>query len=102
MLVGNHPKKFWVTHDANASYVNFDFGVGNFIDYLNRDNREIPIQYNQGKPYVTIEGEWGSNDAHTIWLDDTWKNKGYRSMGEYIAAAIDSSNPRNTQHMGNY
>lgn len=83
------PYEFKVKSTKNGDFVDFTFGVGNFIDKANRDNRNIKVKYDNGKPYVTIESQWGNNDEHTIWLDDqTWKDMGFSSQGEYIKNAI--------------
>jgi hypothetical protein len=84
------PHTFQVNTTADGKeFVNFEYGVGNFFDKANRDNSNIPVKYDNGKPYVTIEGEFGNNDEHTIWLDDTWNNLGFNSIGEYIAYAMN-------------
>jgi hypothetical protein len=64
-------------------------------------NEDYPIQYdNSGIPYVTIESQWGNNDEHTLWLDDTWARLGYDSIGEYMAHATSFKNPNDQRHMG--
>lgn len=83
------PYEFKVKSTKNGDFVDFTFGAGNFIDKANRDNRNIKVKYDDGKPYITIESQWGNNDEHTIWLDDkTWKDMGFSSQGEYIYNAI--------------
>lgn len=101
------PYEFDVKSTKNGDFVNFTFGAGNFIDKANRDNTNIKVKYDKGKPYVTIESQWGNNDEHTIWLDDqTWKDMGFSSQGDYIRNAIqykgDSKYLKNLghKHMG--
>ena len=83
------PYEFKVKSTKNGDFVDFTFGAGNFIDKANRDNRNVKVKYDDGKPYVTIESQWGNNDEHTIWLDDqTWKDMGFANQGDYIRNAI--------------
>ena len=81
--------------------VTFGWGAA-FIDQMNRDYT-YPIKYKDGRPYATIEGEWGNNDEHTIWLDDTWEKLGYNNISAYIADAVyykSDSDYSTWEHMG--
>ena len=88
--------------DGN-DYINIDYNAGNFLDGMWRDDQLLIKYTSDGRPYATMEGEWGDNNEHTIWLDDSWNEQGYDSISEFIAMNIyyksDSSNST-WEHMG--
>ena len=70
----------------SGDVITFGWGIG-FIDQMNRDY-SYPVKYtSDGRPYATVEGQWGNNNEHTVWLDDTWNDLGYTSISDYIANA---------------